>query len=268
MEVEPRPRPRPGEGEAVVGVAAAGICGSELGSFTGDSARRPPGRVFGHELAGTVRAVGPGVSGDLEGRLVAVNPLVACGRCPNCQAGRSNVCPNRTLLGLHLDGGFAEEVAVAAANLSALDALDPLGGTFVEPYANAVHVVELLPSVIGRHVAVYGAGPIGLSVVALLRIAGVARVTAIDPVAARREMALRAGAHEALDPVAAGSAPLAADHVVDAAGTTGSRSAAVGACQPGGAVVLLGLHSATSDLAVNEAIAKELHRSVLRLYAA
>ena len=88
MAVERRPYPQPGPEEALVRVTAAGICGSELTSFSGHSTRRAPGRVFGHELAGEVVAVGPAAPPELVGERVTVNPLHSCGHCRQCRAGR------------------------------------------------------------------------------------------------------------------------------------------------------------------------------------
>lgn len=258
MAVGQRPRPETRPAEVLVAVTAAGICGSELTSFTGHSTRRPPGRVFGHEIAGEVLQVGDGVTGELAGVRVAVNPLITCGRCHQCVAGRTNACPNRILLGMQVDGGFAEEVAVPHTAVSPLGGLDDVAGTLVEPIANAVHVVELLPAATGRHVAVLGAGAIGLSVVAMLRVAGASTITVVDPVTARRDVALATGADAVLSPDDPSVAEIVADHVVDAAGVTSSRNSAIELCDAGGTVVLLGLHSATSELAVNAAIAKEL----------
>ncbi len=257
MGVEARRRPVPSQGEVLVDVGAVGICGSELTSFTGDSTRRPPGRVFGHEVAGVITAVGAEVPETLIGERVAVNPLVACGRCRQCLAGRANACPNRTLLGMQIDGGFAEQVAVPASSVCPLGPLDDIAGSLVEPIANAVHVADLVSPVVGRHIAVFGAGAIGLSVVAVLRVAGASRITVIDPVAERRREASTTGADLTLAPSDTLDGPVV-DHVVDAAGVTASRNAAIDLCESGGTIVLLGLHTAVSDLAVNAAIAKEL----------
>jgi threonine dehydrogenase-like Zn-dependent dehydrogenase len=258
MSVERRPRPLAEPGAAVVSVTAAGICGSELTSFTGASTRRAPGRVFGHELAGTVRAVGDGVAAERIGSRVTVNPLVPCGRCSICLNGRSNACPSRVLLGMQVDGGFAEEVSVPASALHDLGALDDVGGSLVEPLANAVHVARLLPGVLDRRILVLGAGAIGLSVVTVLRGAGAVRITVVDPVAARRALALDSGAHESYGPDDPELNGLQPDHIVDAAGTTASRRDVITRCAPGGTIVLLGLHSAESELPVNSAVAKEL----------
>jgi 2-desacetyl-2-hydroxyethyl bacteriochlorophyllide A dehydrogenase len=258
MTVGERPRPELRAGHVAVDVTAAGICGSELTSFTGHSTRRAPGRVFGHEIAGTITKVGSGAPTEVAGQPVAVNPLIPCGQCSQCVAGRTNACPNRILLGMQVDGGFAEEVVVPYSAVRPLDELDDVAGTLVEPIANAVHVLELLPAATGRHIAVVGAGAIGLSVVSVLRVAGAATITVIDPVEPRRHIAQATGADAALSPEDPAVAELTADHVVDAVGVTGSRNSAIELCDAGGMVVLLGLHSATSELSVNAAIAKEL----------
>jgi threonine dehydrogenase-like Zn-dependent dehydrogenase len=162
------------------------------------------------------------------------------------------------LLGLHRDGGFAEEVAVPAGAVRPRGGLDDVGGSLVEPVANAVHVVGLLPSVLGREILVFGAGAIGLCVISVLAVAGAGRIHAVDPVPRRREQARAAGAELAFAPddeALAGSSP---DHVIDAVGVTSSRRDAIARCAPGGCVALLGMHSADSELALNAAIGKEL----------
>lgn len=255
MSIAERAKPVPKEGEVLVAVDAVGICGSELTSFTGDSTRRAPGRVFGHEIAGRAVAVGPDLDKELVGRRVAVNPLIPCGRCKQCAAGRSNCCPDRILLGMQVDGGFAEAVAVPADSLYEASELDPIGASMVEPVANAMHVLGLLPPTTGHDIAVLGAGAIGLSIISALHVSGAGSIAVVDPVASRREQALQAGADAGYSP---GDAPKSFEHVVDAAGTSSSRRFAAQACAAGGTVVLLGLHSATSELPINEAIAKEL----------
>ena len=164
----------------------------------------------------------------------------------------------RPLSPVQVDGGFAELVAVPHSDLTALGLLDDIAGSLAEPIANAVHVAGLLPATLGRHVAVMGAGAIGLSVIAVLRVAGAARITVVDPVPARRDGALDSGADTALAPDDESLDGLLFDHVVDAAGNGAARNAAIERCDAGGCVVLLGLHNATSKLAVNAAIAKEL----------
>lgn len=264
LTLKRRPRPAPGPGEVLVAVTVAGVCGSELTSFTGASSRRAPGRVFGHEFAGTVIGEGAGVSPQWVGKAVAVNPLRSCGRCLACRRGQTNACPDRVLLGLHVDGGFAEEVVVPAAAVRELDGIDELAGALAEPLANGVHATRLLSHRDGDAV-VLGAGGIGQSVIAALRHAGAGRIVAIDPGPARREVAAFTGADQALAPEEAeGLSP--PDHVIDAVGTTTSRRDAISRCAPGGCVVLLGMHATESELPINDAIAKELTLSCSYAY--
>jgi len=258
MTFADRPRPQAGPGEVVVRVTASGICGSEMTSFTGESTRRAPGLIFGHEFVGRVLRSAPDAPQDLADQLVAVNPLITCGVCAQCRGGRPNACPNRVLLGLHVDGGFAEEVAVPYSGLRPLGDLDELAGTLIEPLANAVHAVSLLGAVVGRRIAVFGAGPIGLCVISVLRVAGAGSIVALDPVESRRKLALGAGATEALTPIGADLAALGFDDVIDAAGVGAARRAAIDSAPYGATVVLLGMHEAETELQLNAAVTKEL----------
>src|SRR5580693_9039885 len=109
LEMCDLPEPVAGPGEVKIRVAATGICGSDVHGFLGHSARRQPGLVLGHETLGVV------VAGDdsLAGKRVSVNPLMTCGTCAACRAGRQNVCRSWKLLGLdQTNGGFAEYVVV------------------------------------------------------------------------------------------------------------------------------------------------------------
>src|SRR5438876_5923935 len=114
MEVREVPSPSAAPGEALIRVGACGICGSELGSFAHRSPRRPPPLVMGHEFAGTVAALGEGVSGLAPGQRVMVNSLVHCGGCDMCRRGATHLCRERQVFGMHRPGAFAEYVAVPA----------------------------------------------------------------------------------------------------------------------------------------------------------
>src|SRR2546421_3634071 len=162
--VETIDEPRPLDGEVLVRPDAAGICGSEIEGYLGRMPNRVPPLVMGDEFAGTVLASGRGAPGDWTGRRVAVNPLLSCRVCARCNAGERNLCADRRLIGVHVAGGFAERVAVPAANLVALpDGLDARTGALVEPLANAVHAVGLARRLVATEVAgVLGAGAIGL----------------------------------------------------------------------------------------------------------
>src|SRR5919197_3964273 len=105
--------------EVLLRVTRAGICGSELEAVATKSPRRVPPLIMGHEFAGRIEAVGAGAgaAGWRAGERVVPNPLVPCGRCRTCARGLTNACPHRTLLGLHRDGGHAEQVLCGARQL-------------------------------------------------------------------------------------------------------------------------------------------------------
>src|SRR3712207_5929968 len=106
MEMQEQPVPEPRAGEVLLRVAVAGVCGSELSGYLGQSSIRVPPLVMGHEFAGTIEALGPGVGALASGeparveQRVVVNPLVSCGRCDLCAAGRANLCRSRQLVGV------------------------------------------------------------------------------------------------------------------------------------------------------------------------
>ena len=102
--------PAPEPGEVVVAVKAVGICGSDVHGYTGSTGRRYPGIAMGHEFSGAISAIGPNVSEYQAGDEVIVDPILTCGACVMCQAGRSNVCLNRTMIGMHRHGAYAEAV--------------------------------------------------------------------------------------------------------------------------------------------------------------
>jgi (R,R)-butanediol dehydrogenase / meso-butanediol dehydrogenase / diacetyl reductase len=249
MAVETVDEPRQADDEVIVVPEAAGICGSEIEGYLGRMANRTPPLVMGHEFAGRVLA-GKGAGGEWSGRRVAVNPLLSCRACARCLAGERNLCAQRRLIGVHVAGGFAERVAVPAANLVALpDGLDARTGALVEPLANAVHAVGLARRLVATEVAVVlGAGTIGLFALHAARAAGIADVRVVEPYEARRATALASGARAAHANAADLARERRADLVIDAVGATATRRAALDVVRPGGAVVLLGLHEDESAL--------------------
>lgn len=216
--------PQPGEGETLLSVEAAGICGSELHGVKTPGFRTPP-LVMGHEFVGTTP----------DGRRVAVNPLVACGDCVVCRRDLAQLCPERSILGIHRAGGFAERVAVPEALLHELP--DGLGWTqaaMIEPLANAVHVRNLARDVGASRVGVVGAGTIGLVCLLVWQAEGVdVQISDLSP--ERRAVAGRLGA----DAVAELSGTF--DVVVDAVGVAATRRQSVDLLRPGGSAVWLGL---------------------------
>ena len=244
IAVESIDEPRQGDDDVLVRPDAAGICGSEIEGYLGRMPNRVPPLVMGHEFAGTVLASGGGAPGDWTGRRVVVNPLLSCRACARCKAGERNLCANRRLIGVHVSGGFAERVAVPAANLVALpDALDARIGALVEPLANAVHAVGLARRPVAPAKAVIlGGGTIGVFGLHAARAAGIPDVRVVEPNADRRAAALAAGARAVHADASELAAERNADLVIDAVGATATRRSALDIVRPGGTIVLLGLH--------------------------
>jgi len=118
VQLQDRPRPEVVAGEVVLQIEAVGICGSDMHAWHGHDPRRKPGLVLGHEFVGAIaESAAPGFE---RGMRFTGNPLIACGVCEYCVQGRSNLCANRTMVGMTRPGAFAEFMSIPAASLIAL----------------------------------------------------------------------------------------------------------------------------------------------------
>lgn len=179
VELVELPDPAPAAGGVVVEVAAVGICGTDLHIVDGHAGRLPV--VPGHELAGTVVAVGSGVGALRVGDRVAVDPNLPCGACRSCHSGRGNLCRDLDALGVTLPGGAAELVAAPASSCVLLPAgLDLEAAALVEPLSCAVHALDVLGTRPGSSVLVYGAGTMGLMLLELAKRSGALAVDVVD----------------------------------------------------------------------------------------
>ncbi|MGE5554385.1 MAG: zinc-dependent alcohol dehydrogenase family protein [Betaproteobacteria bacterium] len=194
------PVPEPGPGEVLVRVRACGVCGTDVHIVAGEAPASPP-VILGHEYAGEVVAVGPGVARLRAGDRVVVDPNITCGQCPSCRAGRPHLCQNLKALGVTLDGGFAEYCAVPAAQAYQLaPRLSYAEASLVEPVACCLHGIDLAAVRAGDSVVIFGAGSIGLILLQLARLRGAGFVVVSEPAAGKRELARRLGADAILDP--------------------------------------------------------------------
>ena len=172
--VEDRLSPAPGTGEASIRVAYCGICGTDMHVYHGNmDARVGFERVIGHEMSGTVEAVGEGVTSVMPGQKVVVRPLDHCGKCPACQAGHQHICHKLKFLGLDTDGAMQEIWTVPAHTLHILpDDIAMDHAALIEPVAVACHDVRLSGLKPGEDVVVIGGGPIGMLIAMVARDAG------------------------------------------------------------------------------------------------
>ena len=242
------PAPEPLAGESVVRVEAAGICGSDMHAWHGHDPRRVPPLILGHELAGTVEG------GALDGRRVAVNPLLGCGRCRDCLAARPNLCLSRDLLGLGRDGGYAERVRAPTANLMPIDdTLDAAAASLMEPLAVVVHALALARATTPRPLAecralVIGGGAIGVLAALVLERRGVPELAVAETAAARRETLGRISGADVFDPRAGDPGDDRFELVVDAVGSGATRALASRLARRGGTVAHVGLQDGREGL--------------------
>ena len=204
FETREEPIPSVGPSDVLVKVAACGICGTDVHIWHGDkgSAEVTPPVVLGHELAGIVEAVGERVTTLRAGDHVTVDPNRYCGKCHFCQIGKKQLCENLYAVGVNRNGGFAEYCAVPEDQCFRLNEDIPLRhGAMAEPLACCLHGIDRAGIRTGDTVLIVGGGAIGLMMLQLARLRGASKVIVSEPVAMRREIALRLGADGVIDPV-------------------------------------------------------------------
>ncbi len=256
VAMQEMPIPTPKEGEALIRVRATGICGSDLHGFLGHSPRRQPGLVLGHEVVGTVESDGP-----MRGRRVAVNPLITCGSCRSCRAGRQNCCPTWRLLGMdQTHGGFAEYVVAPEKNLNPLPGhVSDAAAVMIEPLANALHLVSHVPSTAGSFptAILVGGGTLGACILVVAKAKGIRVEWVIEPNPLRAKAAEALGAGRTADP--RGFVPAEKlDIAFEAVGNQSARRLAVDSVANGGTVLLLGLTENENALRFQEIVRKEI----------
>lgn len=205
-----RPDPRPGPDEVLLASRYAGICGTDIHVYRGEfKSRVSYPAVLGHEFGGVIEEVGANVTGYRRGDRVVVDPIISCHRCPACQSGHLSACRALKLLGIDLDGGFGQYVAVPSDRLYRLP--DDLPMSFVpmlELYAVGHHILARGRVQAGETVAILGAGKLGLSVLDVLcHGASATRVFVTDFQPPRLAIAKQLGAEHVInvsreDPVA------------------------------------------------------------------
>ena len=205
LVIEDMPIPTLRDGEVLLRVAACGLCHTDLHYLDhGVPTFRKPPIILGHEAAGVVDRLGPGVSGIAPGDRMLAPSVWACGRCRYCRAGRENLCAELVMPGNHVHGGFAEFLAVPAKELVSVPPELPLERACViaDAVSTPYHAVKQRGQVrAGDTVAVVGCGGVGLNVVQCAVLAG-ATVIAVDLNDARLALAKRMGARHTINPTA------------------------------------------------------------------
>jgi L-iditol 2-dehydrogenase len=258
LRVEKLPRPEtPGRGQVLLRVHATGLCGSDLHSYLdariGDTLITSP-FILGHEFSAVIEIAGPeSLDGHaqpiVQGTRVAVDPAQPCGQCELCEKGHPNLCDHLRFCGAYPDGGsFCEWMHMPARCCFPLpDSVDDTQGALLEPLGVAIHAVDLARVRVGDSAAVLGAGPIGLLILRMLRLAGANPIYVADRFPWRLRLAERYGAvpipcdHEPVLRVSEFTRGRGVDVAVEAAWADSSINDAAEMCRLGGRLVLVGI---------------------------
>jgi len=244
MTYREEPQPNPRVGDVILQVSAAAICGSDMHAYHGHDERRVPPLILGHEVCGTV------LDGRHQGKRMVINPLMTCGQCHDCLSGRSNLCVDRELIGMYLQGAFAEQVAIEERNLLEIpDDMDPVNASLTEPTATAMHTIALVERIAYRPLSemrclVQGGGAIGLLAALILKAKGASLIDLAETNPLRRKSIEEQHCADVFDPISE-KAPHHGEYdvVLDCVGSGQTRQSACEAVRPGGIISHVGLQN-------------------------
>lgn len=262
----------PGPGEALVRIHRIGICGTDYGGYLGKMPFYSYPRIPGHELGVEVLTVGLGVTNVRPGDRCAVEPYINCQRCYSCRRGLTNCCEHHQTLGVMCDGGMCERMLVPARKLHGSTKLNMEQLALVETLAIGCHAVDRSALRAGENVLIIGAGPIGLSAIEFVKVAG-ATCIVLDVNEARLRFCrermgvshtiLGRGDGTELESLRALTNGQLADVVIDATGSNRSMSIAMNYCAFGGRLVFVGI----TQQELTFPHAPVMHRRELTLFA-
>ena len=263
IDVRELPIPEVGKNEALIEIIYAGVCGSDITMYRGlhPTAKLPV--VLGHEIFGVVRKIN-GRYDIRVGDRVTAEPLLFCGECEACRQGFGNVCGNLRLIGIHLNGAYAQYVKAGVEKLVPInsDIPDQLAA-LAEPFAVAYHVCARAGVRVGDDVLVIGGGPIG-NVVALMARAAGANVIVSEPNPTRRATVEALGLMS-IDPVNGDMNALVAektkgvgfDVVIESSGSKAGILSVTGLCKIHGVIVPMALAGTPVDFILGQVSFKE-----------
>ncbi|MFN8499110.1 MAG: galactitol-1-phosphate 5-dehydrogenase [Anaerolineae bacterium] len=254
--------------DVLIRVRAVGVCGSDLHGYTGQTGRRIPPMIMGHEAAGVVEAVGPDVTTVKPGDRVAVLPVVFCGACAPCKEGKASLCMNRRLLGVGKGiGAYAEWLVWPARSVYRIpDTVSFEQAAFAEPMGVCLHALRLADIKPYDTVAIVGSGPIGLLTLAILRTLGPRRIFVSDVSDDRLAVARGMGADVTINPtrddaravIDGDTDGLGADVSLEAVGVSATAQAAIDLTKNGGTVVWIGNNQRRIEIDMQAVVTREL----------
>ncbi|GAA3401698.1 zinc-dependent alcohol dehydrogenase [Pseudarthrobacter polychromogenes] len=264
----------PEAGQVQIAVAYTGLCGTDLHIFHGDmDARVATPAVIGHEMSGTIAAIGDGVSGWAVGQPVTVMPTLSCGSCHACRKGNSHICHKLNFIGIDSEGSMQSTWNVPAEVLVALPeglALDE--AALIEPTAVAVHDVRRSGLTASDFVVVIGGGPVG-QLIASVALRQGARVVLAEPDPGRRETAKGFGIttvdpreENLVDYVLRETDGAGADVAFEVSGAAAGVSSAVEVLTTRGRLVMVAIHPKPKEIDLHRFFWRELEMFGARLY--
>lgn len=246
------------DNDTLVKIEHVGICGSDMHAWAGHDERRPAPLILGHEAAGTI------VSGPKVGKRVTINPLVSCGACEPCRAGRENLCGTREIISMPpRQGAFAEFISMPIGNMVDIpDGVPSDKASLAEPLACGWHAVRIGNRALDRSLAearclVFGGGAIGLGAALVLAAKGATDIWLAETNADRRRIVAQAGAFKTFDPISE-NGPDDVDLAIDGVGFEATRRAAFSKVKPGGVIMHIGLGSSSGGVDIRRATLQEL----------
>ena len=266
-------KPTVGDNDVLVQVKACGICGSDIHGYDGNSGRRIPPLVMGHEAAGVVAETGKNVTEFTVGDRVTFDSTVSCGECYYCRRGDINLCDNRMVLGVSCDeyrrhGAFAEFVSVPQHICYRLPEELPFEhAAMIEAVSVAVHAANRTPVSLGDTAVVVGSGMVGLLAIQAIRLAGCSQVIAVDLDSARLEKAKSLGADVCLqadkvdvrEEVRKLTNGRGADVVLEVVGATATIQTAIESARKGGSITLVGNLVPNVEMPLQSIVTRELN---------
>ncbi len=256
--------------EVLIKVLSVSLCGTDVHIYNYDTwaeGRIKPPLIIGHEFSGEVVKVGKEVSRVKVGDIVASETHIVCGKCSFCREGKGHICENTKIIGVDVDGAFAEYIRMPEDNLFVdTSGIDPGLLSVLEPLGNAVHTA-LHFDIVLKDVVVLGCGPIGLMAIDVLRCSGAAKIIAIETNETRLKLAKEMGAHVVINPlkedVVARVMEETDNHGVDVvtefAGNAKALELALDYTKKGGAISILGIFKDKVEFDINKVVFKGLH---------
>jgi 2-desacetyl-2-hydroxyethyl bacteriochlorophyllide A dehydrogenase len=253
IQIEETETPSLERGQVLIKVLNAGICGTDLMIYKGKFPRSRPPLILGHEFVGDVDSADE-IPVDLKpGERVVVNPLIHCGRCVSCRMGFPHVCASLRLIGVDINGAFAEFVKASWDKVHRIPPeFPPHEAALIEPTAVAVHAVTRSGCKVGDHVVVLGAGPIGLLIAMVARVAGASEVVVTEVLKERIVLTESLGfdvidssRNDVVKELLGKTHGNGADIVFEAAAVPQTATQLVSLIRPRGRILIVGLYKET-----------------------